>query len=59
MAIGQREPGTVRIYRCQRRASILPEYLDRDYLQIYTDVKQAEFETFMDAIYPREYEWYL
>ena len=42
-----------------RRASILPEYLGDDYLQIYADVKQAEFEAFMDAIHPREYEWYL
>lgn len=42
-----------------RRAEILPEYLGTDYLQIYADVKLAEFDAFMEAIHPREYEWYL
>ena len=42
-----------------RRASILPQYMGDEYLQIYADVKQAEFEAFMNAIHPREYEWYL
>ena len=42
-----------------RQATILPDYLGDDYLQIYADVKQAEFDAFMDAIHPREYEWYL
>ena len=42
-----------------RRASILPRYFGDNYLQIYADVKQSEFDAFMDAIHPREYEWYL
>ena len=42
-----------------RQAEILGEYLGADYLQIYADVKQAEFDAFMAAIHPREYEWYL
>lgn len=42
-----------------REASILPDYFDSKYLQIYCDVKQAEFNSFMDAIQLRELEWYL
>ena len=42
-----------------RAAQILPDYLGGDYLQIYADVKQAEFEAFMETIHAREYEWYL
>ena len=42
-----------------REAQILPDYLGADYLQIYADVKQAEFDAFMADIHPREYEWYL
>lgn len=42
-----------------RKAEVLPRYLGEEYLQIYADVKQAEFEAFMSAIHPREYEWYL
>ncbi len=42
-----------------REAEILPDYLGADYLQIYADVKQAEFDAFMADIHPREYEWYL
>ena len=42
-----------------QQASILPGYLDADYLQVYHQVKQAEFEAFMADIHPREYEWYL
>ena len=41
------------------QASILPDYLGSDYLQIYRQVKQAEFEAFMQDILPREYDWYL
>ena len=40
-------------------AEVLPGYLGTDYLNIYREVKQAEFEAFMDAIHPREYDWYL
>ena len=42
-----------------RQSTVLPEYMGNDYLQIYADVKQAEFYAFMEAIHPREYEWYL
>jgi glutamine synthetase len=42
-----------------RQAEVLPDYLGQDYLQIYADVKQAEFDAFMAAIHAREYEWYL
>ncbi|MDH3219940.1 MAG: glutamine synthetase family protein [Gammaproteobacteria bacterium] len=42
-----------------RESRILPDYLGSDYLKIYADVKQAEFEAFMDGIHPREYQWYL
>jgi glutamine synthetase len=41
------------------QASILPDYFGADYLDIYHQVKQAEFDAFMDGILPREYEWYL
>ncbi len=40
-------------------ASILPEYLGSDYLQIYREVKQAEFNDFMDVVSAREHDWYL
>ncbi len=40
-------------------AQILPDYLSRKYLDIYTEVKQAEFTDFLEAISPREYAWYL
>ena len=42
-----------------RQASILSQYFDSRYLEIYCDVKQAEFDAFMEDIHPREYEWYL
>lgn len=42
-----------------RQATVLPVYLGDDYLQIYADVKQAEFDSFMATIHAREYEWYL
>ena len=42
-----------------QQASILPGYFGEDYLRIYREVKQAEFEAFLDGILPREYEWYL
>jgi glutamine synthetase len=42
-----------------RSASVLPNYLGADYLQIYADVKQAEFDAFMADIHPREFQWYL
>ena len=42
-----------------RNATVLPNYLGAEYLQIYADVKRAEFDAFMDGILLREYEWYL
>ena len=42
-----------------QQASILQEYFGADYLQIYHQVKQAEFDAFMEAIHAREYAWYL
>ena len=42
-----------------RAAKILPGYFGGDYLQIYADVKQAEFDAFMADIIDREYDWYL
>ena len=40
-------------------ASILEETIGGEYLAIYTTVKQAEFDAFMEGILDREYEWYL
>ncbi len=42
-----------------REAEILRDYFGADYLRIYADVKQAEFDAFMAAIHGREYDWYL
>jgi glutamine synthetase len=42
-----------------QQASILPDYFGADYLQIYHQVKQAEFDAFMEGIHAREYAWYL
>ncbi len=42
-----------------QQAKILPEYFGSEYLQIYREVKQAEFDAFMDGIHAREYDWYL
>ncbi len=42
-----------------RGAKVLGDYLGEDYLGIYADVKQAEFDAFMADILPREYDWYL
>ncbi|UXX84967.1 glutamine synthetase family protein [Roseovarius pelagicus] len=40
-------------------AQVLPDYLGAEYLQIYRDVKHAEFTEFMEEISGREYRWYL
>ena len=42
-----------------RSAEVLPKYLGSDYLKLYCDVKQAEFDAFMEQIHSREYKWYL
>jgi glutamine synthetase len=41
------------------RSKILSNYIGEDYLDIYTRVKQAEFDAFMEGIHAREYVWYL
>lgn len=45
--------------RAIENAKILPDYLGADYPKIYAQVKQAEFDAFMDETFPREFEWYL
>ncbi len=42
-----------------RAAKILPGYFGENYCRIYADVKQAEFEAFMETISRQEYDWYL
>ncbi len=42
-----------------RTANILPGYFGANYCRIYADVKQAEFEAFMQTISRQEYDWYL
>lgn len=42
-----------------RGAGPLAEYLGADYVAAYADAKQAEFDSFLGAILPREHEWYL
>ena len=42
-----------------RESKILVDYLGDDYLDIYTSVKQAEFDAFMEGIHNREHNWYL
>ena len=40
-------------------AEILPDYLGADYIEIYTEVKRAELEAFLEEASAREYDWYL
>lgn len=42
-----------------RNARVLEDYFGSEYLQIYAEVKQAEFDAFMGDIFQREYDWYL
>jgi len=42
-----------------RTATILPDYLGADYIEMYHAVKEAEFTEFMEEISAREYRWYL
>ena len=42
-----------------RHAAVLRDYFGKEYLEIYADVKQAEFDAFMGDILERELEWYL
>ena len=40
-------------------AEILPEYLGENYIRIYSEVKRAELDAFMDETFSREFDWYL
>ncbi|MEM7562855.1 MAG: glutamine synthetase family protein [Pseudomonadota bacterium] len=42
-----------------RQAVVLADYLGRDYLEIYSRVKQAEYDAFMADLFDREHQWYL
>ena len=42
-----------------RAAPVLSDYLGEEYLQIYADVKQAEFNAFMESALSCEQDWYL
>ena len=46
-------------FRAMASAEILPGYLGADYPKIYAEVKQAEFDAFMDDAFTREFDWYL
>lgn len=39
--------------------AVLPDYFGQRYVEAYVHAKRSEFEAFMAAILPREYEWYL
>lgn len=41
-----------------RNGSILKHYLGEKYPDLYAEVKQAEFESFMSQPFGREFEWY-
>lgn len=40
-------------------ATILPNYLGRDYCAVYADCKRLELDAFLDTISAREFSWYL
>lgn len=42
-----------------KRGKILRDYLGKDYVDLYVEAKDAEYETFEAAITPQEYQWYL
>lgn len=42
-----------------RGAVVLPEYVGKDYIEMYAAVKQAELDAFMQTISSQEYAWYL
>ncbi len=42
-----------------QRAAVLPDYFGQRYVDAYVHAKRSEFDAFMAAILPREYEWYL
>lgn len=46
-------------FRAIENASVLSDYLSPEYTRIYAQVKQAEFDAFMDEAFSREFDWYL
>jgi len=46
-------------FRAIESAEILPRYFGADYPKIYAQVKQAEFNAFMEQPFSREFDWYL
>jgi glutamine synthetase len=46
-------------FRAMRSARILADYFGADYPKIYAEVKQAEFDAFMEEPFAREFHWYL
>ena len=40
-------------------AKVLPDYISREYLDLYRELKQGELDVFNRRITPLEYEWYL
>lgn len=45
--------------RALRAATVLPQWLGRDYPAIYATVKEAEYAAFQATISKQEYDWYL
>ena len=41
------------------QASILPDYLGKEFCKVYLATKRAEYDKFCATITPLEYEWYL
>ncbi|MEM7232699.1 MAG: glutamine synthetase, partial [Planctomycetota bacterium] len=42
-----------------QQAAVLTDYLGHEYLEIYSRVKQAEYDAFMADLFDREHQWYL
>jgi glutamine synthetase len=42
-----------------RSGKILKDYFTSEYVDFYCETKRLELERFLDAISPREYDWYL
>lgn len=45
--------------QAMRSATLLPDWLGADYLQLYAAVKEGEYAKFMGETFAREYAWYL
>ena len=53
-AIGKRYPASQ-----IETAHVLKDYLGKDFLETYAQVKLGELDEFLSEISPREYNWYL